>query len=157
MREAGDDARVRRLEKRRRPEPRPDFSGWTADRILVWAARNGQYEEMVAKAGEGHRPAMVTSGEPEAGLPATGQSPADSDVAAKAPPPDDSPVAAAEPRPEPKPEPERQLAYWEEKCRWRHRGPDDYDWDDQSQGYECEHEYDALERGWQEFVRSQKR
>ena len=78
------------------------------------------------------------------------EAPNGSEVAEAAAPPDSAAVTT------PQPEPERQREYWEEKCQWRHRGPDDCDWDDRPRGYECEYEYDPLEQGWQEIVRSSR-
>jgi hypothetical protein len=151
--EARDDARLRRLEKRRHREPAPDFTGWTAQQVLLWAAQNGKYEAIVAKASKEYRPQMVTPEEREAELKATGRWPTAGEVAEPAP--DGPPVAAAEP--EPPSDPERPLEYWEEKCHWRRRGPaDDDDWDDDEErgGYFCEYEYDPLERGWEEIKQS---
>ena len=148
MSDARIDAWLRRIEKRRRRDPEPDFTGWTAQQVLLWAAQNGKYEEIVAEASKGYRPQMVTPEEREAELRATGRWPTASEVAEPAP--DRPPVAMAEPAPPS--EPERPLEYWEEKCHWRRRGPADYDWDDEEPGgYFCEYEYDPLERGWEEI------
>jgi len=147
------DAWLRRIEKRRRRDPEPDFTGWTAQQVLLWAAHNGKYEEIVAEASKGYRPQMVTPEAREAESRATGQRPTAGEVAEPAP--DGLPVAPAEP--EPPSEPERPLEYWEEKCQWRHRGPQDMDWDERPRGYECEYEYDPLEEGWQEIERSWRR
>ena len=152
MSDARDDARVRRLEKRRRRDPEPDFTGWTAQQILLWAAHNGKYEEIIAEASKGYVPQMVTPEQREAESRATDPTAPDSEVA---PTPDTAPVAAGDAQSQP--EPERPREYWEEKCQWRHRGPDDYDWDDRPRGYECEYEYDPLEAGWQEILRSPRR
>jgi len=40
-----------------------------------------------------------------------------------------------------------QQEFAEENCRWRQRGPEDYDWDDDERPRlnECLHEYDPLE------------
>lgn len=77
--------------------------------------------------------------------------------AATVSPPEEPPApVASTPEPEaetPAPEPgmptERspQQAYAEENCRWRQRGPEDYDWDDDERPRlnECLHEYDPLE------------
>lgn len=153
MSDARDDARVRRLEKRRRRDPEPDFTGWTAQQILLWAAHNGKYEEIVAEAGKGYRPQGVAPEGREAESGTTAGRPTAAEVAESAP--DGAPVAAAES--EPPSEPLRPLEYWEEKCQWRRRGPEDADWDERPRGYECEYEYDPLEEGWQEIVRSPRR
>ena len=141
----GPQAVLRRVKNRRRrklkalPQPVPDFTGWTAEQVLMWAARNGKFEEMVAHANQGERRTMITPEENETELRAAGQWPTEGSAAAPgAAPPEPAPAPAA------KLEPPAEPAYWEEKCRWRLRGPEDYDWDD-STGYQVEHEYDPLE------------
>lgn len=84
------------------------------------------------------------------------------------PPPDDEPEATASvaeggaepatvesvppppavPEPSPPPEPKPEPQWWEEKARWRERGPADHYEEDTV--YECEHEYDPLADGDEE-------
>jgi hypothetical protein len=45
------ERRVRRLEQRR-AKARPDFTGWTDEEILLWAARNYGYAQIVATLNE---------------------------------------------------------------------------------------------------------
>ena len=126
-------SRARREKKRRRGGKAPDFAGWTVEQVLVWAARHDRYEEIVTEANHGRRPALVALPPPEA-------APAESPITSTPPEsPEAVPNAAADAEPQPK-------AYWEEKCRWRLRGPDDYDWDTAQAGYQCIHGYDPLER-----------
>jgi hypothetical protein len=121
------------------PTPVPDFTGWTADEVLMWAARNGGFEAIVEEANDGYRPTMVTPEQREAELRVEGkwheETPAEPQpVVAEA-------VTAREPG-MPPPEPQ----WWEEKARFRHRGPEDYDWaDDKQAGYFCEVDYDPFE------------
>jgi hypothetical protein len=130
-----------------------DFTGWTSDQKLLWEARNGLYEQAVAKANEAYRLEMVTAEKAEGERESADQSVAQSDVAV-APSQDGSPDGSPVVAPDPQPEPEAPKPWWEEKARWSHRGPEDYDWDDKPKGYECEYEYDPLEKGWQEIRRS---
>ena len=137
MRIRGEERKHRR-ERRRRP-PTPDLTGWTAGQILVWASRNGRYEEIVALANHGHQPRMVSAEEHEAQLRAAGQWAAETASAPTAPAVEQPPAAPAA-------EPEAPRAYWEEKCQWRLRGPEDYDWGDESDPVEDEYDPFADER-----------
>ena len=56
----------------------------------------------------------------------------------------DQPAAPPTPEPQPPPEPKPERQWWEERARWRLRGPQDYDWDDEVKLNECIHEYDPL-------------
>ena len=121
------------------PTPAPDFTGWTAEQVLLWVARNDGFEAVVEQANEGFRPKMVTPEEHEAELRAEGKWPIET-------PPEPQPAPVdAEPKREPgMPPPGPQ--WWEEKARFRHRGPEDYDWaDDKQAGYFCEVDYDPFE------------
>jgi len=142
--------RAKRLNRDIEADAPPDFGGWTEGQKLVWAARNGRYEEIVARANEGWQPRKATAEESEAGF-GSAQGSGGSAVEVPASP-DGSAVAA----PQSPAVPERQPEYWEEKCQWRHRGPEDCNWDDRPRGYECEYEYDPLEQGWQEIVRGRR-
>jgi hypothetical protein len=139
MSELGHEWRLLRMTRGLTRQAAPDFTGWTAQQVLLWAARNGGFEAIVEEANEGYRPKMVTAEEHEAELRAAGKWREETPAA-----PQPAPVDA-EPKREPgMPPPEPQ--WWEEKARFRHRGPEDYDWDDDKQsGYFCEHEYDPLE------------
>jgi hypothetical protein len=142
--------RAKRLDGEIQADAPPDFGGWTDGQKLVWAARNGRYEEIVARANEGWQPRMAAAKDGEA---EPGAEQRDASQVTAAPPPQDGSTDAD---PQAQPAPERQPEYWEEKCQWRHRGPDDCDWEDRPRGYEYEHEYDPLEQGWQEIVRSSR-
>jgi len=133
--------------------PPPDFTGMTPEAKLLWEAKHGQYEAIVTLANEGYTPKMVTPAEHEAELRAAGQWPVEETMALvqlASNAENVTPVPEARAPAEISP----QQQYIEEKCQWRHRGPDDYDWDERPRGYECEYEYDPLERGWQEIMRS---
>lgn len=126
---------VERVEKKRR-KPKPDMTGRTRYERLLWAAKNGKYEELVAKSREGQPPVkMITPEENEAALRAAGKWPLP--APAVEPP---APAVAPEPASPPEPQPEPQ--WWEEKAHWRRRGPADYYVD--STPNQCIHEYDPL-------------
>jgi hypothetical protein len=59
----------------------------------------------------------------------------------------ESDAEAAAPEPGMPTERSPQQEFVEENCRWRQRGPEDYDWDDDERPRlnECLHEYDPLE------------
>jgi hypothetical protein len=122
------------------PAPVPDFSGWTEEQVLLWSARNGGFEAVVEAANESYRPQMVTPEQHEAELRAAGkwreETPAE-------PEPEPATVDAESKREPGMPPNEPQ--WWEEKARFRHRGPEDYDWNgDKQAGYFCEVDYDPL-------------
>ena len=130
--------------KRRRPAP-PDLAGLTKDQLLLWAANNAKYEDLVSLALRGRRPIMVTAERREAELRAEGRWPAAESPEAPAtesPEAPAPPLSAGQPAPA---EPEAPPAYWEEKCWWRHRGPQDYaDWESDDD-FQVDHDYDPLE------------
>jgi hypothetical protein len=134
---------ARHAERALLPAPVPDFTGWSPSEILLWRARNGGFEDDVAGANEGRAPQMVTAAEREAEMQAVPKAPTEQtspDAAAIEPPP----PAQVAPPPEGR---SIQLAWQEELCRWRRRGPqDDDDWDDDpSKEYQIEVDYDPLE------------
>ena len=136
--------RLLRLEQDPDEEVLSPLTGMTVEQVLVAASqRPGLYEELVRAALEGRAVRMTTPEENEAQLPAADQGRA-GDAGEPA-----SPATAAEnepPPPAPPPKTPGEL-YAEEKCRWRLRGPEDYDWDDEPKGgYFCEFGYDPLER-----------
>jgi hypothetical protein len=135
------------------PAAPPDLTGWTVDQVLLWAAGNGLFEELVAKANEGGPPKMVTPEERDAELPAVAPVPGSTGLAAEPPPAGPETEHAlgrgpGEPLPEPK--------WYDGMVRWRHRRPEDYYWDrDKEAGYFCESEYDVLERGRRPWDRNE--
>lgn len=94
-------------------------------------------------------PISMPAAERESEPPAAEQSPEEA-------PPETMATIEPDPAEEPAPEPgmptelRPQQAFWEENCRWRRRGPDDYDWDDDKEKGrrilpECIYRYDPLE------------
>jgi hypothetical protein len=142
------EAKLRREERALLPEPMPDFDGWSVAQILMWTARNGKFEEVVAEANAGQVKTMVTPEEREAELRAAGKWP--EEPALPTAPASMEPAQIAEAA---APAKTPQQAWMEELCGWRHRGPEDYYWGDAgndtaSVGYECLYKYDVLERAW---------
>jgi hypothetical protein len=131
------------LEYDRKKKAVPAFAGGTVQEVLMWAAKHGMFEQLVAAANEGEPRRMVTAEEREAELRAAGKLPPSAEAPQQVPPQPPDPASPETP------EAKRPLAYWEEKCRWRHREAADYAWDGESEpGYMCEYEYDVLERAW---------
>jgi len=119
-----------------KPAPEPDVSGWTADQVLLWAAENDQYEELVRRINEQRTIRMTTPEENEAALRAAGRWEEPEPVAETPAPQPEAPPPAPELTP--------QQAYWEEKVRWRFRTAEDYaDWEN-GEGNQVEHEYDPF-------------
>ena len=129
-------AGVERLDERTRRPPEADDSGSTPYQKLLGSAGKGQFESLVRKARPTEPAAMVTPEEREAELRAAGQWP------------DDKPAPKPAPKTQrPPAEPERALSpneqYIEEKCDWRHRGPNDYPRPTHAYG-QCLTDYDPI-------------
>jgi hypothetical protein len=101
---------------------------------------------------------QTTDVEPQIGAPAQEREaePPAAEQTSDQPPPETTPAHELEPAGPPALEPGMpteltpQQAFWEENCRWRRRGPDDYDWDDDEEDGkrilpECIYRYDPLE------------
>jgi hypothetical protein len=127
-----------------RREPPPDFTGWNPADVVQWllentdetlqdmvragtAAWEKQLKKLEAKR-ERERRAAEGDARTEAVMASSETKPAPK-AEPEAPQPD-----------QPKPEPQ----WWEEKARWRQRGPDDYDWNRPKPGM-CLVEYDVLQ------------
>ena len=142
-------------------KPEPDFTGAKPEDILLWHARNGTFEEVVARAmpseeEEQNKQAEYRALERERQA-TEADRPTASVEAKPTPEPDAEPPAveppAVEPPPEPgmlKPEPQ----WWEERAHWRQRGPRDYEWEKPQLG-RCLVEYDVLklDNGYDPFGR----
>jgi hypothetical protein len=148
------EARLRKL----RGPPTPDLTGWKPEKVLLWAARNKKYEELLKLAHKGDRPTIATAVEREPDPPAPGDTPAaeppeqpaephaaepssaeqaTSPATTEPPAPPPEQAASAEPGETPK-SPE----WWEERARWRFRTAEDYaEWE---KSPEVEHNYDPL-------------
>jgi hypothetical protein len=136
----------------------PDFTGWNPADVVQWnlentdqtlqdmvradkAAWEKQLKKMEAKRererraaeGDARKEAVVASSETK---PAPQAEP-------EAPPPD-----------QPKPEPQ----WWEERARWRQRGPGDHDWNRPQPG-RCLVDYDVLrvDNGYDPFAEFRKK
>jgi hypothetical protein len=120
------------------PEPEPDRSGWSGMERLLWAARNGKFEELVGKARQENEAKLRAEGKPPVPEPVAELKPLPVELRPVEPPPVEPPPAPPSPA---EPQPER--LWWQERARWRARGAADYDWGDGPR-YECLHEYDPL-------------
>ncbi|MCX7361952.1 MAG: hypothetical protein NTV97_08825 [Alphaproteobacteria bacterium] len=129
--------RLARAKKQCVVKPEPDPDSMDGQEWLIWAMDRYGLEELV-------RQSYVAAGEPD---PLARDGAKRKTVATEAAAPEarearvEATPAAIEVEkapPEPKPEPQ----WWEEKCRWRERGPGDF-CDDEGL-YETLHEYDPL-------------
>jgi hypothetical protein len=129
-------------------EPPPDFTGWKDTDVVMWRLNNGvTLQEMVREANVGwekQRKRMEAKAKRERERRADE---GDARMAAY--------MAAMEPKPAPKAEPEApepgqpkpEPQWWEERARWRERGPEDYEWDERKpRPGMCLVEYDPM--GW---------
>lgn len=129
--------RLARAKKQCVVKPEPDPDSMDGQEWLIWAMDRYGLEELV-------RQSYVAAGEPDP-MARDGSrreapakevaAPEASEASVEAVP---RTVEVEQAPPEPKPEPQ----WWEEKCRWRERGADDY-YDDRDL-YETLHEYDPL-------------
>lgn len=129
--------RLARAKKMCAVEPEPDPSNMEGQEWLMWAMDKYGLEELVmqsyAESGETDAPAPDGAerevGAKEAAAPKAIEARVETTPAA---------VEVEQAPPEPKPEPQ----WWEEKCRWRERGAEDF-YDD-GDLYETLHDYDPL-------------
>lgn len=135
--------RLARAKKQCAVEPEPDRSSMTPQEWTMWEMERYGLEELVRRSYEdAGEPDPMARGdakrEAEAKEPAI---PKASEARVEATP---AAVEVRETPPKPKPEPQ----WWEEKCRWRERGAEDF-YDD-GDLYETLHEYDPLADGLEE-------
>jgi outer membrane biosynthesis protein TonB len=140
------EQRLQRLERRAFPKP----GTIEYDRMKLAEARRKLHEAEVMEAAA-EEPAPPPKPKPASPAVATASEPAPAPPSAPAPaakPPSKprpqrkrvrKPKAEPEPMPEPKPEPQ----WWEEKARWRQRGPEDYRWGEVKPNM-CLVDYDPL-------------
>ena len=121
---SGFSRRIRRI-KRTRPSKRPEnFDSLDEQEQLTWYAKQGRLKELLCEGED------ASTAEKEA-KPAEPREPAPTAVVASPAPVEPKPAPPAKPPPprhagEPDPNalpPQNQ--YWEEKCRFRFRGPED--------------------------------
>lgn len=129
--------RLARAKKQCVVEPEPDPDNMEGQEWLIWAMNKYGLEELV-------RQSYVAAGEPDPlardgakrkAVAKEAAAPKASEVRVEAAP---AVVEVEKAPPEPKPEPQ----WWEEKCRWRERGAEDF-YDD-GDLYETLHDYDPL-------------
>jgi hypothetical protein len=141
----GFDRGLKRAAELIRPErpPEPDFTGWTPVEVMTWKVKNGEsFEEMVRAAKVARENKRDDGTEDRERLASEPEAPAK-------PAPTEKPKRKRRKPAPPKPEPQQ---WWEEKARWRLRGPADYDWEDVKPN-ECIYEYDPLtwdDRDWED-------
>jgi hypothetical protein len=117
------ERRLRHEERLLIPAPQPELEGLSPAALVLWRARNGNFEKDVEQANDGRAIECVESdNDPVQAAPGP---PCEEEVAAEAanPLPDGEAVSSPEISP--------QEAYINEHCRWRLRTkPEDYCWGD---------------------------
>ena len=132
-------------------EPMPDFTGWKETDVVMWRLDHGEtLQDLVREAqakGEKELKKMEAKRARERKRDRLRDEGAAKMEAMMAPTETKTEPNAEPEAPTPgQPQPERQ--WWEEKARWRQRGPDDYEWDERKpKPGMCLVEYDPLEWG----------
>jgi hypothetical protein len=125
-------------------EPMPDFTGWNPADIVMWRLEHSETLQDLVKEHEGWWKRQLKKMEAKRERDRLRD---DGDARMEAM------MASSETKPKPKAEPEApqpgqpkpEPQWWEEKARWRQRGPHDYDWDERKpRPGMCLVEYDPL-------------
>lgn len=128
-------------------EPRPDFTGWKEADVVMWRLDNGEtLQDLVRESKKEWEKELKKMEAKRARERDRLRDEADAKMEAMLASSESKPEAKSEPKaPQPgRPPPEPQ--WWEEKARWRQRGPEDYEWDDRKpRPGMCLVEYDPLE------------
>ena len=117
MRKPSFEERLRRVEGRAFPQP----GSIEHDRMILAQAKRRLRETEAASADEPPPPERTTA-PPVPPAPRAAPAPASPPPSATEPPPKQRPKLKRLRAPEPEPQ------WWEEKARWRRRGPEDYRW-----------------------------
>jgi hypothetical protein len=127
-----------------RREPPPNFTGWKDTDVVMWRLENGEtLQDLVREAQpawEKHLKKMEAKRKRERDRRSDeGDARMEAMMASSEAKP--APKAELEARQPGQSKPETQ--WWEERARWRQRGPEDYDWEKPRPGM-CLVEYDPL-------------
>jgi hypothetical protein len=126
-------------------EPMPDFTGWKDTDIVMWRLDHGETLQDLVRETEKYWRKQLKKMEAK-----RERDRLRDESAARM----DAMMASSETKPAPKAEPEApqpgqpqpEPQWWEEKARWRQRGPEDYGWDESKpRPGMCLVEYDPLE------------